>query len=66
MPNDRLVNKLFKWKPIASESQGRPRNRWEDDALNDIKQLDINNWRRCIHDRTKWKVIVEKAKTLIG
>jgi hypothetical protein len=55
---------VFKWKPIASRSQGRPKNRWEDNALNDRKQLGINNWRRCIHDRIKWKVIVEKAKTL--
>jgi hypothetical protein len=66
MTNDRLVYKLFKWKPIASRSQGRPKNRWEDDVLNDIKQLGINDWRRCIHDRTKWKAIFEKAITLIG
>jgi hypothetical protein len=38
MPDDRLVNKLFKWKPMASRSQGRPKNRWEGDVLNDIKQ----------------------------
>jgi hypothetical protein len=25
MPDDRLVNKLFKWKPVASRSQGRPK-----------------------------------------
>jgi hypothetical protein len=59
-----LVNKLFKWKPLASRSQGRPKNRWEDDVLNDIKPLGINDWRRCIHDRIKGKAIVEKAKTL--
>jgi hypothetical protein len=29
MPDDRLVNELFIWKPIASRSQGRPNNRWE-------------------------------------
>jgi hypothetical protein len=66
MPNDILVNKLFKWKPITSRSQGRPKSRWKYDVLNDIEQLGINDWRRCICDRTKWKVIVEKAKTLIG
>jgi hypothetical protein len=65
MSDDRLVNKLFKWKPIASRPQGRPKNRWED-VLNDIKQLGINNWRKCNHDRIKWKAIVEKAKTLTG
>jgi hypothetical protein len=66
MLDDRRVNKLFIWKPIASRSQGRPKNRWDDDVLNDIKQLGINDWRRCIYDRIKWKAVVEKAKTLTG
>jgi hypothetical protein len=44
----------------------RPKNRWEDDVLNEIKQLRINDWRRCIHDRIKWKAIVERAKALTG
>jgi hypothetical protein len=43
MLNDRLVHKLFKWKQIASRSQGRPKNRWEDDVLTDIKQSGIND-----------------------
>jgi hypothetical protein len=38
MPDDREVNKLFKWKPIASRSQERHKNRWEDDVLNDINR----------------------------
>jgi hypothetical protein len=66
MPDDRLVNKSFKRKPIASRSQTRPKNRWEDYVLNDRKQLGINDWRRYIHDRIKWKAIVEKAKILNG
>jgi hypothetical protein len=66
MLEDRLVNKLFIWKTIASRSQGRPKNIWEDDVLNDIKQLGINDWRRCIHDWIKWKAIVENDKTLTG
>jgi hypothetical protein len=50
MVDHRLVNMLFKWKPIASRSQGRPKNRWKDDVLNDIKLLGINDWKRCIHN----------------
>jgi hypothetical protein len=44
----------------------KAQNSWEDDVLNDIKQLSINDWRRYMHGRTKWKVFVETAKTLIG
>jgi hypothetical protein len=39
IPDDTLVNKLFKWKPITSITQGRRKSRWEDDVLNDIKQV---------------------------
>jgi len=42
---------------------GRPKNRWENDIINDIKKLKINNWPSCIQDRNKWKLYVEKAKT---
>jgi hypothetical protein len=66
MSDDRLVNKLFKWKPIASRSQGRRKSRWEDDVLNNIKQLVINDWRRCIHDSINWKATVEKSETSTG
>jgi hypothetical protein len=41
-------------------------NRWEDDVLNDIKQIGVNGWRRCIHDRINWKASVDKAKSLTG
>jgi hypothetical protein len=43
---------------------GRPKNRWEDDIINDTKKLKINNWTGCIQHSNKWKLRVEKAKTL--
>jgi len=42
---------------------GRPKNRWEDDIINDMKKLKIKNWTSCIQDCNKWKLYVEKAKT---
>jgi len=29
-----------------------------------MKKLKIENWTSCIQDRNKWKLYVEKAKTL--
>jgi hypothetical protein len=43
--------------------QGRPKLRWENDIKNDLKEMELNNWRICIQDRNKRKRIVEKAKT---
>jgi hypothetical protein len=42
---------------------GRPKNRWEDDIRKDMKKLKIKNWTRCIQDRNKWKLYVERART---
>jgi len=42
---------------------GRPKNRWEDDIINDMKKLKIKNWTSCIQDHNKWILYVEKAKT---
>jgi len=41
---------------------GRPKNRGEDDIINDMKKLKIKNRTSCIQDRNKWKLYVEKAK----
>ena len=40
-----------------------PKNRWEDDVKSDITRIKITNWKDCIRNRTKWKKLVEKAKT---
>jgi hypothetical protein len=38
MPEERIVQKVYKWKPMLIRPQGRPRNRWEDDIRNDMKK----------------------------
>jgi len=41
---------------------GRPKNRWENDIINDMKKLKVKNLTSCIQDRNKWKLYVENAK----
>ena len=45
-----MVKKVFKWKPMTIQPQGRPKNRWEDDIRNDMKKLKIKNWNNYIQD----------------
>jgi hypothetical protein len=61
MPEDRMVKRVYKWKPMLTRPLGRPKNRWEGDIINDMKKLKIKNWSSCIQDRNKWKLYVEKA-----
>ena len=63
MPEERMVKRVCKWKPMLTRPLGRPKNRWEDDIINDMKKLKIKNWASCIQDCNKWKLYVEKAKT---
>ena len=63
MLGERMVKIVYKWKPMLTRPLGTPKNRWEDDIINDMKKLKIKNWTSCIQDRNKWKLYVEKAKT---
>ncbi|PSN53990.1 hypothetical protein C0J52_13487 [Blattella germanica] len=53
MQEDRITKRMYKWKPIASITSGRPKNRWEDGIMNDIKKLKINNWISEVQNRKK-------------
>jgi hypothetical protein len=63
MLEDRMVKRVYTWKPMLTRPLGRPKNRWEDDTINDMKKLKIKNWTGCIQDRNKWKLYVERGKT---
>ena len=43
---------------------GRPKTRWEDDVLEDIKSINIRNWKKVAQNRDSWKKVVEQARTL--
>jgi hypothetical protein len=64
MPETSVVKKIYKWKPLTGRPAGRPKCRWKDDIRNDTRQMRIVKWTEHVQDRPKWKVIVEKAKTL--
>jgi hypothetical protein len=63
MLEERMVKRVYTWKPMLTRPLGRPKNRWEDDTINDTKKLKIKNWTGCIQDRNKWKLYVERGKT---
>jgi hypothetical protein len=60
VPETSIVKRIYKWKPFTSRPVGR-----EDDVRNDLEKTKLIKWTEQAQDRLKWKVIVEKAKTLI-
>ena len=52
-----IVQKIKRWKPMS-------KRRWEDDVLEDIKSINISNWKKVAENRDGWKKVVEQARTL--
>jgi hypothetical protein len=49
---------------MSKRSTERPKIRWEDDILEDIKNMNVRNWKKVAQNRDSWKKAVEKARTL--
>ena len=64
MAEGTIVQKIKRWKPMSKRPTGRPKTRWEDDVLEDIKSININNWKKVAQNRKSWKRVVEQARTL--
>ena len=64
MTEDNNVKKIKRWKPMSKRPIGRPKLRWEDDILEDIKSMNVRNWKNVAQNRDRWKKVVEQARTL--
>jgi hypothetical protein len=64
MTEENIVQKIKTWKPMSKRPIGRPKTRWEDDVLGDIRRLNVNNWKKVAQDRDRWKEVGERARTL--
>ena len=42
----------------------RPKTHWDDDVLEDIKSINISNWKKVAQNRDSWKKVVEQARNL--
>jgi hypothetical protein len=43
---------------------GRPKKRWEDDVLEDIRSMNVGNWKKVAQNTDRWKKVVEQARKL--
>jgi hypothetical protein len=66
MDQARPTTKLLNWKPMGTRPLGRPRQRWQEDVLEDLKKLRVKHWKETAKDRRTWRDLAEKAKTHKG
>ena len=64
MAEDNNVQKIKRWKPMSKRPIGRPKTRWENDVLGDIRNMNVHNWKKMAQNRDSWKKAVEQARTL--
>jgi len=48
---------------MGSVPVGGPRQRWQEDVMEDLKTLKVKNWKEIAKDRRTWRDLAEKAKT---
>ena len=48
---------------MGTRPVGRRRQRWKEDAMEDLKKLKVKNWKEAAKDRRTWRDLAEKVKT---
>jgi hypothetical protein len=66
MDQTRPARRLLDWKPMGTRPIGRPRQRWQEDVMEDLKKLKIRNLKEKAKNRKTWRDLAEKAKTHKG
>ena len=54
MNNDRTIKKIFNTKPDGVRRIGRPNLRWEDGVDQDMRILEVKNWKGVALNRAEW------------
>jgi hypothetical protein len=66
MDRAKPTRKLLDWRPTGTRPVGKPRQRWQEDVMEDLKKLKVKNWKEAAKDRRTWRDLTEKAKTHKG
>ena len=48
---------------MGNRPVGKPRQRWQENVTEDLKNLKVKNWKEAAKDRRTWTDLAEKAKT---
>jgi hypothetical protein len=64
--NNAPCKKITFSQPEGNRKKGRPKLRWLDSILKDLKTLTVTAWWRTAQDRDLWSKIIKEAKTHKG
>jgi hypothetical protein len=66
MNDNRTLKKIFNTKPDGARSVGRPKLRWQDGVVQDMRILGVKNWRKVTLHRDEWAKLLKKARAHQG
>jgi len=66
MAEDNIVQKIKRWKPVHKRPIGRPKTRWGDEVLEDIKSINTNIWKKVARIEIVGRKWLSKPEPCIG
>jgi len=51
---------------MGTRPVGRPRQRWQEDVMENLKKLKVKKWKEAAKERRTWRDLAEKGKTHKG
>ena len=66
MDQTRPARRLLDWKPMGTRPVGRPRQRWQEDVMEDLKKLKVKNWKEIAKGRRTWRDWLRREKPMKG
>jgi hypothetical protein len=66
MEEGAMPRKMMEGRLFVGRRKGRPRLRWMNDVVADLRAIRIKQWMETMQDREKWSRIVEEAKAHPG
>ena len=66
MAEDNNVQKIKRWKLMSKRPIGRLKTRWEDGVLEDIKCMNVSNWKKVVQNSDSWKKELSKPEPYTG
>jgi hypothetical protein len=66
MDETAMSKRVLKGKLYATRRIGRPRIRWLEDVIADLKKMEISGWKEKTRNSNQWRRIIEEAKAHPG
>jgi hypothetical protein len=61
MDDARNAKKIYQTNLHQKRPKGRPKARWKDEVENNIRKMQIDNWRQVAQDRDGWRRATREA-----